>query len=425
LLACFLMARNAGFGDHLLDPQMRKVGEWFAKSSTPPDSRLCGHRHFAPLGNTYISEPTGEFAVLAGLWKERDPAFASQMQWMHRQQGSPATPGIGGFFASFAGYRTLLVDDSIPATAPSYTSELFPETGVVLRNGFPSGRETQLYMIAGSNHDHYDKDSGSVTLWGKGRIVADDFGYYGYVTGEDHSMLMSAAAPDITTMKITEFNAASRLDYVRGEKLAWTRQILFSKDPDPLGPNYFVFCDSLAEPADAVWRLWLTCSNVTLSGPTARVEGTEDVNTDIFFAQPTTPQLKTETIARTSGSGISPTGQQGPTTTTQTGVIAELHNGDTQLVVVYPRLKSQPPAVVTTMADGKGVKVETEAGTDYLFVSKQRFQFHQGDLAFDGTAGAIQVRPNGTFLSLGAAGRIAFGEQSLEAPAAATGPAEQ
>ena len=201
--------------------------------------------------------------------------------------------------------------------------------------------------------------------------------------------------------------------------------MLFSKDPDPLGPNYFVFCDSLAEPADAAWRLWLTCSDVTLNGAAARVEGTEDVDTDVFFAQPATPQLKTETIARTSGSGISPTGQQGPTTTTQTGVIAEIHNGDTQLVVVYPRLKSQPPAVVTTVADGKGVKVETETGTDYLFVSKQRFQFHQGDLTFDGTAGAIQVRPNGTFLSLGAAGRIAFGEQSLEAPAAATGPVEQ
>jgi hypothetical protein len=425
LLACFLMARNAGFGDHLLDPQMRKVGEWFAKISTPPDSRLFGHRHFPPIGNTYISEPTGEFAVLAGLWKERDPVFASHMQWMHRQHGSPATPGIGGFFASFAGYRTLLVDDSIPATAPSYTSELFPETGVVLRNGFPSDRETQLYMIAGSNHDHYDKDSGSVTLWGKGRIVADDFGYYGYVTGEDHSMLMSAAAPDITTMKITEFSAGSRLDYVRGEKLAWTRQILFSKDPDPLGPNYFVFCDSLAEPADAAWRLWLTCSNVTLDGPTAHVQGKEDVDTDIFFAQPAAPQLKTETIARTSGSGISPTGQQGPTTTTQTGVIAELHSDATQLVVVYPRLKSQPPAVVTTVADGKGVKVETEAGTDYLFVSMQRFQFHQGDITFDGTAGTIQVRPNATFLSLGAAGRIALGEQSLESPAAATGPVEQ
>ena len=81
--------------------------------------------------------------------------------------------------------------------------------------------------------------------------MADDFGYYGYVTGEDHSMLMSPAAPDIELMQVTEFATAPRLDYVRGRKLAWTRQIAFVKDADPLGPNYFVFCDSLAKPADA------------------------------------------------------------------------------------------------------------------------------------------------------------------------------
>ena len=60
-----------------------------------------------------------------------------------------------------------------------------------------------------------------------------------------------------------------------------------------------------------------------------------------------------------AGSGISPTGQQGPTTTTQTGVIATVHNGDGFLVVVYPRLKNERQAVVTPVADGKGVKIDS------------------------------------------------------------------
>ena len=36
-----------------------------------------------------------------------------------------------------------------------------------------------LHMIVGSHYQHYDFDSGSIIVWGKGRIVADDFGYYG------------------------------------------------------------------------------------------------------------------------------------------------------------------------------------------------------------------------------------------------------
>src|SRR5262249_26183763 len=162
-------------------------------------------------------------------------------------------------------------------------------------------------------------DSGSVTLWGKGRILADDFGYYGYVTGEDHSMLLSPSAPDLALMSIAEFASSSRFDYVRGLKKTWTRQVAFVKSPDPLGPSYFVFRDSVAPADDATWRLWTTAARVTLDGPTARVEGTEVVDTDVVFAWPDRPELGTETISRTSGSGISPTGQEGPTTTTQTG----------------------------------------------------------------------------------------------------------
>ena len=231
LLGSFLMARNAGFSDDLYHPKMKKVAEWFAKISTPPDSRAAGTRHFPSIGNTYIAEPTGEFGILAYLWRHTDARFASEMQWMNKQHGARTTPGIGGFFPTLAGYRTILRDETIPAVAPAYGSEWFSQTGVVLRNAFPSGRETGLYMIAGRNHDHYDKDSGSITLWGKGRIVADDFGYYGRAAGEDHSMLLSPSAPDIDLMMISEFGTSARLDYVRGQKKSWTRRLLSSRTP--------------------------------------------------------------------------------------------------------------------------------------------------------------------------------------------------
>src|ERR1051325_2547542 len=138
-----------------------------------------------------------------------------------------------------------MLDPNIPETAPSYKSEWFPKTGVILRSGFPSPHETQLHMIAGSNHDHYDLDSGSITLWGKGRVLADDCGYSGQAPGTQHSMLMAADAPDSALMNVKTFAATEDLDYVHGVKSGWERQIALVKDPDPLAPNYFVLRDTL------------------------------------------------------------------------------------------------------------------------------------------------------------------------------------
>src|SRR5204862_2463066 len=104
---------------------------------------------------------------------------------------------------------------NIVAKAPAYGSELFPETGVVLRNKYPSERETMLYLIAGSHYQHYDFDSGSITLWGKGRIMADEFGYYGRAPVEDHSMVETGLS-DGLNMRVKEFAPSAHLDYVRG-----------------------------------------------------------------------------------------------------------------------------------------------------------------------------------------------------------------
>ena len=49
---------------------------------------------FHRIGNTYMREPTGEFGLIANIWKRKDPEFAANMQWMHQQQGSPAEPGL-------------------------------------------------------------------------------------------------------------------------------------------------------------------------------------------------------------------------------------------------------------------------------------------------------------------------------------------
>ncbi|OPZ23571.1 MAG: hypothetical protein BWZ02_03170 [Lentisphaerae bacterium ADurb.BinA184] len=417
ILGVFVMARNAGFGDELFDPKFQAIAGWFGKISTPPDSRFGGFRHLPPLGNTYMIEPTGEFGLLAWLWRERDAEFSAVMQWLHQQHRSFSQPGIGGGYPAFAGYRGILADPALPAKAPAWGSELFPETGVILRDAFPSDRETWLHMILGRNHDHYDCDSGSITLYGKGRILADDFGYYGRAPADDHSLVETEAAPNCNTMRVEHFAAAPRFDYVAGTLGQWTRQIAFVKSADAAGPAYFVLRDTLPPGTPATWRLWLTAARVTPEGSRARVEGKEDVDLDIIFVRPAAPALTTEDKTRTAGCGIAPDGRVGPTPTTQTGLIARPEGGtDGFLTVLYPRLKTGTPPEVVALADGQALRITTPAGTDYVFLGREPFEFKEGDMAFHGVAGCVQKRTDEAPVLAVGDGRLSVGERTVEAP---------
>jgi hypothetical protein len=150
IIGVLLCARNAGRPDLLQHSRLRRVIEWLAKTSTPPDERGGNGRMLAPIANTFMLEPSGQSGTMAYLFRDIDPAFSSRMQWMHQASGIPIWPGVGGF----APYQILFKDPSLPVERPNYGSELFPKTGAILRAHFGTDRETQVQVIAGSNHAH-------------------------------------------------------------------------------------------------------------------------------------------------------------------------------------------------------------------------------------------------------------------------------
>jgi len=395
------------------------VMQWLAKISTPRDRRTGGYRHYPPIGNTYMGEGTGMFGIVAGLWKDRDPKFAAEMQWMNEQHGSPPV-GLFGPFGTFAGYRSLLKSHGVAPKAPSYGSEWFRKTGVVLRHGFATDRETYLHLIAGSQHEHYDLDSGSIVLWGKGRLLADDFGYIGRHAAQWHSMLRSAAVADDSTMTIDAFAPGKALDYVSGKKSAWKRQIAFVKDADPAGPTGFLIRDSHGADDEATWRLWLTAKKVTVHATGATVEGEDDVDLEVFFHDAAKLGLKTEETVQ-KGMGRRD-GKEGPTETRQTALLATRKGKGWIAVLLWPRLKKEAAPKVTWFADGPGVQIETAAGTDYIFVSDARAKGISADrkVSFDTQAGSAQLRHKSATLTLGSAGTIQHGEKKLESTKANT-----
>ena len=331
------------------------------------------------------------------------------MQWAWNEQGSFTKPGIGGAYPSALGYSWLMFDRSIPAKAPNWDSEWFPECGVVMHAHFPSECETYLYLIAGKLHAHYDYDEGAFVLWGKGKPLCEDFGYYGRAPASDHNRV-DRGKQDKGAAEIKEFANGAQADYLRSDLTGWQRQILFVKDQDCSGPNYFVVRDTLNNDEPADWRLWLATdvSPATNSSEPIRVQGRFGVDLAVYFLETSDGVLSTETLERKNGaSGF--TSQIAK----QRSLHLRLKPHATVVAVLYPILHSQPTPHFTRLANGTGVKIESAFGADYAFLGLDPFEFKQDLIAFRGRSGAIQVRPAGTQMTLATEGQMQFQNHTL------------
>lgn len=391
-IGAFLIAKNAGAPEagQLFNPKLRKAIEWFGNIATPRDSKNKGLRRQPSFGHTYFNERTSTFGVMACLWKDKDPAFAAQLQWAHQEQGAFNEPGILSYYPAFMGYRSFFADSGVQPKTPAWTSQYYQETGVQLRNTIGSDRETTLYMIAGRFHSHYYNDSGSITLWGKGRELCDDDNYQFKRSPESrasHSMVDKPATfNEERVMELKEFSTSPNLDYVRGIRQGWQRQIAFVKDADPLAPNYFVIADTLdAKSAPTLWRLFLAAKEITPIPNGVTMIGKEDVDMDIVFLRPANVKVQ---IINTS---LPPTAySKEPIPVSHIAVAVE--QAGTVTAVLYPRLKTEKAPVITSLADGRGVKVVTSAGTDTVYLNPEPVKAEVGGKAFEGKVCLLKER---------------------------------
>jgi len=404
--------RESGLSDTAWEfhPKLRKAGEWLAAISTPPDARLGGDRHMPAIGNTYLGERTCLAGWMARIWREKDPQFAAAMQWTWKAHGSPRTPGIGGAYPATQGYGLLMLDESIPAVPPRWASRLFPDTGAVFRAHFPGDLETYLHYVQGRMHQHYDYDEGSFILWGKGQPLCEDFGYYGRAPAADHNRVDDGFTEQLGNEgRIEEFSAGA-VDYLRGHRAGWHRQVLFVKDADPLGPNFFVLRDSVTSGRPFDWRIWTAAAEPPSTGANpVRVKGRFGVDLAVFFVDPAEPRPTTGPITRRAGASGFDTRE-----TTQHGLHLKVPSDQPVAAVLYPLAKEQPTPRFTPLASGRGVKIESPFGTDYVMLALESFRFQGEGIDFEGKAGAVQVRPAGVRVSLPCRGRLSCRGKSVE-----------
>lgn len=425
-------AANSGFLGKSYDERLLRTVLFLAKISTPPDPRFGNLRHYPPLGNTYQMETTLMFAAMAKLCREQEPEQAAALQWAWQQQGKPRWIGLGGA-AMLDFYLELLPDETWDPPAPAWGSELFPGFGAVLRSGFPGERETYLVYHQGDvARAHYDDDQGSFEMWGKGRPLCLDWGYRGRAPAWQHNRMTVG-----NDGRVVAAAFHPTVDYLHGrsDDQVWDRQLLFLKDADPLGPNYFLFRDSTSGEGTADWRLWINttkeeaaqATRVQTEGALVRTVGEHDVDLDVWFAPPAAGrlgELKVENLTVATVFGFLGGGWSGwdEGKLTQTGLQLTQLRGEPLVTLLYPRLRGEKPPVITALAEGRGVKVEHDRGADYAFLALDAGEYAEGEVRFRGTAGAIQVRGGQVTLTLSAPGEIAYGKARLvsEGPATQT-----
>jgi hypothetical protein len=440
---------ESGIPDSLNDPLFDRSTRFIMDWLTPPDPRFLGHRVILPLGNcSYQSVPVTLARPIVEYYQTRDLERAGQLQWFANQ----TLP---------TNLQVNIVQDKVP----DLKSVFYPEYGVSFRHGFGTPYETLFLLFAGTcdGHCEWETDQLTYTFYAKGQPINLHFGN-GYMpmfvrpwlrnrVSIDHKIEVSER--NITRVESTAFSpeteyaramrqvdqlkgingefpilkdnkwteeenknwsAASSSNIVTIPPTIWYRQVLFMKDPDPKGPNYFVLRDTFSGtptlPTDL--SFWFLANTMNRTGNMFHFDGQCKVDMDMFVNTPDTFEPETNRYGHTQ----TPYGRSvkfdpafhpdGKLQETQLMLRLKQPVGKGYMVVLYPRLKDGDPAASFTRLTDSAVKVDTPVSTDYAFMNAFPTQFKDDKVEFDGLAASVRFYKDGRIAVANSEGKAAM-----------------
>ncbi len=479
MLTYAITARRAGFHDFSQDPRLKKLILYFAKYNTPRDVQRKNLRSIGAYGRGHGGF-LAVFGVAAAFYQDSDPELSRTLQWLWAENGHPLFMGD----SRLGGMEPYFVDRRLPAAAPAWESELFPQLGALLRAGFNTPTESYVNLLTATdslrNLDIWTPGIGGISQWfGRGRPLSTCFtwqvGYH-----ERHELLRDGvrlarnwgATEDpkgpfghYTGTRFGAFAALPCLDYVRSTfvntraddrdwfpenlppyprvtpatatDLEWTRQALFVKDADPAGPAYLVLRDTTAGGQPTAWQFW------TLSDKL----GTPDQARDAAFLADKPGPAHQPARELPPGNRYTAVGQFGmdveyfiaspadtPRHTLRWGgtwagnrvpeyqdlLHLQMPGDGAYVVVLFPRPRDEAPPSFASFGDGRLIKVSGAYGTDYCFLSSAESAIEAEGVSVRATAATVQERPDGVVLSLPAGGTVRHGAYGLASPVAAS-----
>ena len=483
-----IVARNAGLSNLIDDPLMVEAVVNLIKMHTPPDVNYSSQRTSYPNNRGVAGERHALPGIAAAAWQNSYPEIAKEMKWMWEQSGMVNTGE-----AMACGFELVLTESAVESEAPKWTS--FANTfGVQFIHGFnqkgaehmlsifPSTFQAVTDLHAGSVIGLYAYDMPLTQLFGNG--VGDaGLGYDPYNMINPLMSRVSAAREwrpeyqkdtpqlmhdhleekgwetsflprqDYLILDIAIQSAYANTKFLPGDMpdwfaggsangdIDWRRQVLFVKDKDPNGANYYLFKDTVTSDQPTDWTMWTLSDGIGMpseaasgfpderkgntiwpgrgdgyrklvSGERYTAVGQHGVDIEYYVAAPNNGERYTMRYGWDSHGvyGGVPEG----IVEYQDLLRMSLSGKGSYYVAYYPNKSVREVPVFTTIGTNI-IKIDGWFGTDFAFLSDKEITDASGDVMFTGTAGSIQSRNDELALSLGAKGAVSYRGFSLTA----------
>jgi len=287
--------------------------------------------------------------------------------------------------------------------------------GAILRNHFPSDKETFLAIKASRIYSHHHPDEGGIHLFGRGApIILDALHGRDYYREEWHPIITFADGKTHRRGDVAEFSAGPLADFVAADipvgpflpgpfepgmtRNGSQRQVLLVKSPTLDVPDYFVLQDIVYGPAATQLNLPVFCgkpqpgaggkANWVLLPPIDSPN--YGVATDLIFLSPAEPEITVSPIPKGEG------GEHA------WAVSARQPAGKNWAVIIYPRDKEMAPPAVESLGPLNAFRLTSPGGaaTDYVVAAAGPVSAQTDDFRFTGQCGVARVRDGRVGVSL-------------------------
>jgi hypothetical protein len=319
---------------------------------------------------------------------------------------------------------------------PQLASAWLPGFGATLRAHAGDSNETLLELHQGYQVSHCDENQGDFVLYAKGAplvtLALDAYAVHGdkpfgklYRSFGFHSrvrfgsMTNTGGWPGGGAVGGTPAHAFSdSADYVRAlgdyGPQRWTRQVAFLKGKAATGPSYFVFRDSFTAREgetlglEAKWWYLRTLGRkdqVTPGDGGLHYTSEFGPKLDVHFLQPA--KVAIESRDATQGAPLyagnaqnwrrahpdaKPEGDLNVTETITVNAAGPVPAGQDVMVTLVPLGKGEKPPRYEPLADGVA-RITTSEATDTVFLAVKPMKYADGEVTFEGRAGAVRVLP--------------------------------
>ncbi len=426
LTVLFGALKHNGIFDAATHPRYQAACQFWIEVLTPPQAKLASYAAAAPIkpqerlrrippfgdhgfNNRKVTEHGGQ----TGILKDANPQLAGESAWAWRQAGAAKPATHMGVIP-----HLLVADPTVAPRVPVLRSRRLRGLGAILRNHFPSDKETFLAIKASRIYSHHQRDEGAIHLFGRGVPIILDALHPddpGSCRREDWHPIISFA--DGTTHRrgdVIEFRTSPLADFVSADipvgpflpgppepgmtRGGSRRQVLLVKSPTLDVPDYFVLQDIVYGPAASQINLPVFCgkpqpgaggkANWVLLPPIDSPN--YGVATDLIFLSPAAPEIAVSPITKGEGGEYA------------WAVSARQPAGRNWAVVIYPRDKEMAPPTVEMLDAPNAFRLTSPGGraVDYVVAAAGPTSVQADDFRFTGQYGVARLRDGRVSVSL-------------------------